>query len=57
MAPSHHSVKEIFLKAKLLYEMAELLEKEHLNKSEAEVEYRLDDIRACAGDIYNDRGN
>jgi hypothetical protein len=57
MAPSHHSVKEIFEKAKVLYHKAELLEKEHLNKSDEEVENRLDDIRALAGDIYNDKGN
>lgn len=57
MAPSYHSVKQIFEKAKVLYHKAELLEKEHLNKSEAEVEHRLDDIRALAGDIYNDKGN
>lgn len=57
MAPAHHSVQEICKKAKVLLEKAVLLEKEHMNKTQPEVDARLDDIRALAGDIYNDKGN
>jgi hypothetical protein len=56
MSPSHHSVNEIYKKTKVLMKKAELLEKEHLNKTPEEVEIRLEDIKALAGDIYNDNG-
>ena len=49
-----HSVPEIFQKVKVLYEKTEYLNKIYLN-DDREVEILMDDIRALAGDIYNDR--
>ena len=51
-----HSIKEILNKINVMRQEAELLEKEHMNKTSDEVQYRIEDIQALAGDIYNDRG-
>ena len=51
-----HSIKEILNKINIMQQKAELLEKEHMNKTPDEVQYRLEDIQALAGEIYNDRG-
>lgn len=52
-----HSIKEILNKINVMQQKAELLEKEHMNKTPDEVQYRLEDIQALAGEIYNDREN
>lgn len=53
----YHSMEQLVAKIQVMLDKAVLLEKEHLNKTQDEVNYRLDDIRALAGDIYNDRGD
>ena len=50
----YHSMEQLVAKIQVMLDKAVLLEKEHLNKTKDEVKYRLDDIRALAGDIYND---
>jgi len=52
-----HKIQEMLDKIKVMQHKAELLEKEHMNKTHAEVQQRIEDIQALAGDIYNDRGN
>jgi len=49
-----HSIEQVVAKIRVMLDKAVLLEKEYLNKTKDEVKYRLDDIRALAGDIYND---
>jgi hypothetical protein len=50
-----HTIKEMLQKIEVMHDKAVLLEKEHMNKSADEVKYRVEDIQALAGDIYNDR--
>ena len=51
-----HTIREMLDKINVMQQKAELLEKEHMNKTPAEVQHRIEDIQALAGDIYNDRG-
>lgn len=51
-----HTIREMLDKINVMQHKAELLEKEHLNKTPQEVQNRIEDIQALAGDIYNDRG-
>lgn len=51
-----HTIREMLDKINVMQQKAELLEKEHMNKTPAEVQQRIEDIQALAGDIYNDRG-
>lgn len=53
----YHSMEQLVAKIQVMLDKAVLLEKEYLNKTQGEVDERLSDIRALAGDIYNDRGN
>ena len=52
-----HSIKDMLNKIEFMRDKAVLLEKEHMNKSADEVKYRIEDIQALAGDIYNDKDN
>jgi hypothetical protein len=51
-----HTIKQMLEKINVMQQKALLLEKEHMNKTPDEVQYRIEDIQALAGDIYNDRG-
>jgi len=50
-----HTIKEMLDKIEVMHHKAVLLEKEQYNKSADEIKYRVEDIQALAGDIYNDR--
>lgn len=52
-----HTIREMLDKINVMQSKALLLEKEHMNKTPEEVQYRIEDIQALAGDIYNDREN
>ncbi|NDB29868.1 hypothetical protein EB155_09050 [archaeon] len=52
--PFLHTVAQIREKVQVLHEKTEYLYKIHMN-DDTEVQHLIDDIRALAGDIYNDR--
>lgn len=51
-----HTIQQLLDKINVMQDKAQLLEKEYMNKTPAEVQQRIEDIQALAGDIYNDRG-
>jgi len=52
----YHSLQQLVDKIEIMLQKAKSLEAEHMYKSKEEVQYRIDDVRALAGDIYNDKG-
>lgn len=56
MIGTNHSIEQLRAKIQVMMDKTTQLE-EYLNRTQEEVNIRLDDIRALAGDIYNDREN
>ena len=56
MIGTNHSIEQLRAKIQVMMDKTIQLE-EYLNRTQEEVNIRLDDIRALAGDIYNDREN
>jgi hypothetical protein len=52
----YHSLQQLVDKIEIMLNKAKSLEAEHMYRSKEEVQYRIDDVRALAGDIYNDIG-
>ena len=54
--PFIHSISQIRDKARVLYEKTEYLHIRQLHTMDEDtIQYLIDDIRALAGDIYNDK--